>query len=146
MNEMSDEGLLHEAAMRFEGEWEIPTDFGSLRVSLIPERIGYGSKRGVPDEVIHVEVRINFWGRDITLRAPILLEAETKGGLQGALDDLVKYEERSLGREKLNPDITIPMVVIGTGFHRQRRDIRLAVTAEIVEVTTDAVPQFHGNH
>jgi len=145
MNEMSDEGLLHEASMQFEGEWEIPTDFGHLRVSLIPERIGYGSKRGVPDEIIHVEVQINLWGKDITLRAPILLEAETKGGLPGALDDLVKYEERSLTREKANPDVTIPMVVIGTGFRRHRRAIRLIATADVVEVTTDAVPQYRGN-
>ena len=144
MSEMSDEGLLHEAAMQFEGVWEIPTDFGLLRVSLIPERIGYGSKRGVPDEVIHVEVRINFWGKDITLRAPILLEAETKGGLPGALEDLAKYEERSLSREQPNPDVTIPMVVIGTGFRKHRRAIRLAATVEVVEVTTNAVPQFGG--
>jgi len=144
MVRMSDEGLLHEAAMQFEGTWEIPTDFGLLRVSLIPQRIGYGSRRGVPDEIIHVEVRMNFWGKDITLRAPILLEAETKGGLPGALDDLVKYEERSLNREQPKPDLTIPMVVVGTGFRRHKREIRLIATVDVVEVSTNAVPQFGG--
>lgn len=143
MIEMSDEGLLHESVKPIEGTWEVPSKFGLVNVSFIPERVGYGSKRGVPDEIIHVEVRVNFWGKAVVLRAPILVEAETKAGLPGALDDLRKYEKRSLNREQEKPDLTIPMVVIGTGFRRHTRDVRLTARVEVVEVTTEAVPQFN---
>jgi hypothetical protein len=80
-----------------------------------------------PDFVVHVEVRVPlFEGHIAVLRAPILVEVEAGAGLEGALQDLERFVERSLdGSGRQEPVIELPFVAAtGRGEGKRRQVVR----------------------
>ncbi len=129
---MSDEQKLHESIEKYRGKWEIKTDWGYIKVEFFPKRIGFGSKKGTPDEILITKITLPILGKIVNIQMPILLEAETKGGLNGALSDLSKFSERNL-KEGEDSYIEIPMLVIGKEQNTKRKNIQLKCTVNIEE-------------
>jgi len=129
---MSDEQKLHEFIEKYRGEWEIETGWGYIKVNLLPRRIGFGSRRGTPDEILIAKITLPILGKTLNIQVPILLEAETKAGLNGALSDLSKFSERNLN-EGENSYIELPMLVIGKENNIKREIVQLKCTVNIVE-------------
>jgi len=129
---MSDEQKLHESVEEYRGKWEIQTEWGYIKVELLPKRIGFGSKRGTPDEILITKITFPIIGKTVDIQVPILLEAETKGGLDAALTDLYKFSERNLN-EGEDSYIEIPMLVIGKEHRTKRKKIQLRCTVNIEE-------------
>ena len=129
---MSDEQKLHESIEKYRGGWEIKTKWGYIKVELLPKRIGFGSKKGTPDEILITKITLPILGKTVNIQVPILLEAETKGGLNGALSDLSKFSERNL-KEGEDSYIEIPMLVIGKRHHTKKEEIQLRCTVNIEE-------------
>jgi len=125
---MGNEAKLHEAAERFRGEWETETDWGVIRVSFRPQRIGYGTAKGTPDEIIVMNVSFPLFGEWMTLQAPILLEMEEEGGTRASLEDLRKFSERTRSGEQ-ESHLALPMMVIGK--NRQSSSVNTVVKAEV---------------
>lgn len=129
---MSDEQKLHESIEKYRGRWEIKTEWGYIKVELLPKRIGFGSKRGTPDEILITKITLPIMGQTVNIQIPILLEAETKGGLDAALTDLFKFSERNLN-EGEDSYIEIPMLVIGKEHRTKRKNVQLRCTVNIEE-------------
>lgn len=129
---MSDEQKLHESIEKYRGKWKIKTEWGYIKVELLPKRIGFGSKKGTPDEILITKIRLPILGQTLNIQIPILLEAETKGGLDAALIDLSKFSERNLN-EGDDSYIEIPMLVIGKEHRTKRKNIQLRCTVNIEE-------------
>lgn len=129
---MSDEQKLHESIEKYRGKWKIQTEGGYIKVELLPKRIGFGSKRGTPDEILITKITLPIMGQTVNMQIPILLEAETKGGLDAALSDLFKFSERNLN-EGEDSYIEIPMLVIGKEHRTKRKNIQLRCTVSIEE-------------
>ncbi len=129
---MSDEQKLHESVEKYRGEWEIKTEWGYIKVEFLPKRIGFGTKKGTPDEILIAKVVFPILGRTVNIQVPVLLEAETKGGLDAALTDLLKFSERNL-KEGENSYVEIPMLVIGKEHHTRRKNIQLKCSVNIEE-------------
>ena len=130
---MSDEQKLHESIEKYRGEWKIKTEWGYIKVEFLPKRIGFGSKKGTPDEILIAKITLPILGKMVNIQVPILLEAETKGGLDAALPDLLKFSERNL-KEGEYSYIEIPMLVIGREQNTKRKDIQLRCTVNIEEI------------
>jgi hypothetical protein len=130
---MSSEAKLHEIVEKLRGEWEIRTDWGKIRVAFRPLRIHYGSAKGVPDELIIVEVSFPLLGEWVFLQAPVLLEVEEKGGISASLEDLRKFAERSQAGEQ-ESHVTLPMIVIGNERKSKTKDILLNIIVDIKEI------------
>lgn len=109
---MSDESRLHTAAERFRGEWMVETEWGLVKLSLRPFRIGYKSLRGTPDEIIVMKVTLPLFGKWVSVEAPILLEMEREGGTPAAMDDLRKFSERTCSGEQ-ESHLSLPLIVVG---------------------------------
>lgn len=129
---MSDEQKLHESVEKYRGEWEIKTEWGYIKVEFLPKRIGFGTKKGTPDEILITKVVFPILGKTVNIQVPVLLEAETKGGLDAALTDLLKFSERNL-KEGEDSYVEIPMLVIGKEHHTRRENIQLKCTVNIEE-------------
>lgn len=129
---MSDEQKLHESVEKYRGEWKIKTKWGYIKVELLPKRIGFGTKKGTPDEILITNVVFPILGKTVNIQVPILLEAETKGGLDAALTDLLKFSERNL-KEGEDSYVEIPMLVIGKEHRARRECIKLKCTVNIEE-------------
>lgn len=129
---MSDEQKLHECIEKYRGKWEIKTDWGYIKVEFLPKRIGFGSKKGTPDEILITKITLPILGKTVNIQVPILLEAETKGGLDGALIDLFKFSERNL-KEGEDSYVEIPMLVIGKEHHTKRIYVQLRCAVNIEE-------------
>ena len=129
---MSDEQKLHESIEKYRGRWEIKTEWGYIKVEFLPKRIGFGSKRGTPDEILITKITLPIMGQTVNIQIPILLEAETKGGLDAALTDLFKFSERNLN-EGEDSYIEIPMLVIGKEHRTKRKNVQLRCTVNIEE-------------
>lgn len=130
---MSNEAKLHEASERFRGEWEIETDWGIIRLSFKPLRIGYGTAKGTPDEIIIVNTSFPLFGEWMTLQAPILLEMEEEGGIPASLEDLRKFSQRSRSGEQ-ESYLELPMMVIGKDRKSSGVDTVLKAAVKIKEV------------
>jgi len=129
---MSDEQKLHESIEKYRGKWEIKTEWGYIKVEFLPKRIGFGSKKGTPDEILITKISLPILGQTVNIQMPILLESETKGGLDAALIDLSKFSERNLN-EGEDSYIEIPMLVVGKEYHKKRKIIQLRCTVNIEE-------------
>lgn len=129
---MSDEQMLHESIEKYRGRWKIETKWGYIKVELLPKRIGFGSKKGTPDEILITKITLPILGKIANIQIPILLEAETKGGLNSALNDLSKFSERNL-KEGEDSYIDIPMLVMGKEHHTKKEEIQLRCTVNIEE-------------
>ncbi len=129
---MSDEQKLHESIEKYRGEWKIKTEWGYIKMELLPKRIGFGSKKGTPDEILITKITLPILGKIVNIQVPILLEAETKAGLNGALIDLLKFSERNI-KEGDDSYVEIPMLVIGKEHHTKRKDILLKCNVNIEE-------------
>ena len=129
---MADEQKLHDSTEKYRGKWKIKTEWGYIKVELFPKRIGFGTKKGTPDEILITKVIFPILGKTVNIQVPVLLEDETKGGLDAALIDLFKFSERNL-KEGEDSYIEIPMLVIGKGHHKRREDIQLKCTVNIDE-------------
>ncbi len=129
---MSDEQKLHESIEKYRGKWEIKTDWGYIKIEFFSKRIGFGSKKGTPDEILITKITLPILGKIVNIQIPILLEAETKSGLNGALIDLSKFSERNL-KEGESSYIEIPMLVIGKEQNTKRKNIQLKCTVNIEE-------------
>lgn len=129
---MSDEQKLHESIEKYRGKWEKETKWGYIKVELLPKRIGFGSKKGTPDEILITKITLPILGKIVNVQVPILLEAESKDGLNGALTDLSKFSERNL-KEGEDSYIEIPMLVIGREHNTKRKNIQLKCTVNIEE-------------
>ena len=71
-------------------------------------------------------------GKTVNIQVPILLEDETKGGLDAALTDLSKFSERNL-KEGADSFVEIPMLVIGKEHRNKKKEIQLKCTVTIDE-------------
>lgn len=95
-----------------------------------------------PDFVVQVEVRVPlFEGHIAVLRAPILIEVEAGAGLEGALQDLERFAERSVdGSGRQGPVIELPFVAATGRSGGERRQLvrQLPVRFTAVEL---AMPQ-----
>lgn len=107
-----EEAEFHRKMQKFEGKYQVKTDWGKIIVTLdaIPN---YAGGEGRPDEILVVKVDFPILGTDVKLSVPVLIEIATKGGWGGdAKIDLEKFCERSIsGRQKSY--LEIPMIVIG---------------------------------
>lgn len=130
---MSNEAKLHEATERFRGEWEMETDWGVIRVAFRPLRIGYGTAKGTPDEIIIMNMSFPLFGEWLTLQAPILLEMEEEGGLPASLEDLRKFSERTRSGEQ-ESHLELPMMVIGKIRKSSSIDTVLKAVVKLKEV------------
>lgn len=135
---MSDEGDLHDAIEKLRGEWVLKTDWGPVHLAFRPMRIGYGSARGTPDELLVVGLSFALFGEQLRLQAPILLEAEVKAGLDGALDDLKKFSQRSCAGEQ-ESHIELPMLVAGRRRRTRSVDAVLQARIDIREVPAGSI-------
>ena len=130
---MSSEAKLHEATERFRGEWEIKTDWGMIRLSFRPLRIGYGTAKGTLDEIIIMNISFPLFGEWMTLQAPILLEMEEEGGLPASLEDLRKFSERTRSGEQ-ESHLELPMMVIGKNRKNSSVDTVIKAGIKLKEV------------
>lgn len=129
---MSDEAKLHEIVEKIRGVWEIETDWGIIKVAFRPLRIHYKSIKGVPDEIINIEISFPLFGEWISLEAPVLLELE-KGGIEASLDDLRKFSERSQTGEQ-ESYVKLPMLIIGRERKSKNFNILLSVRVDMREI------------
>lgn len=97
---MNGESRLHEHIEKLRGEWEIQTNWGKITISLRPYRIGYGAKKGTPDELLVINVAFPLLGEEASLQMPVLLEMEEKGGTPASLEDAEKFVKRMLTGEE----------------------------------------------
>lgn len=125
---MVSEATLHENVEKLRGEWEIKTGWGVIRVALRPLRVGYGTKKGRPDEFLIVEVSFPIFGERIHLQAPVLLEAEN-GGLSPGLEDLKEFSRRTSAGEQ-ESHIKLPMIISGKE-RKPHRKVNVVTTAKI---------------
>ncbi|MEO7328265.1 MAG: hypothetical protein ABI193_06790 [Minicystis sp.] len=105
-----------------------------------PKRSAEGNK--TPDFIVEVEVRVPlFEGHVAVLRAPILIEVEAGAGLDGALQDLEHFVERSVdGSGRQPPAIELSFVAAtGRAEGRSREVVRmLPVRFRVAEL---AIPE-----
>lgn len=107
MNKLSEPQKVQKIIQALEDEIQGPLYFDSTenRVGeIIVSRRGFGSERGSPDAVIWVELNLRVLGISVTVRTPILVEAED-AGINAAKEDIRKFFERD--------ELEIPMIVIG---------------------------------
>jgi len=134
---MSSEAKLHEYVEKLRGEWAIKTDWGKITVAFRPYRIGYGTRKGRPDELLIVKVTFPLFGEDASLQVPVLLEMEEKSGMPASLEDLEKFLKRMLSGEE--EDIyykytEIPMFAIGKKRREKIEDVPLRAKVKIKEI------------
>ena len=135
---MDSEAKLHEYVERLRGEWAIKTDWGKIIVTFRPFRVGYGTKKGTPDELLIIKVVFPLFGEEASLQLPVLLEMEEKSGMSASLEDLEKFLKGMLsGREK---DIyykytEIPMFVLGKKRKEKIKEILLRTKIKIKEIS-----------
>lgn len=131
---MSIEGRLHEKVEELRGRWVKETSWGEMTIEFLPKRIGFGSKKGAPDELLIINISFPFLGETIRLKAPVLIEAE-KGGTENALEDLRKYSQRTtaMPREQ-ESHIELPMLVIGAKEKTKEQEISVGAKIKLIEV------------
>ncbi len=130
---MSDEQKLHESIEKYRTKSGIiKTDWGYVKIEILPKRVGFGSKRGTPDEVLIIRITLPILGETLNVQVPILLEDEARGGLDCAIRDLSKFSERNLN-EGDESYIELPMLVIGKENNTKREVIQLKCTVNIKE-------------
>jgi hypothetical protein len=134
---MSDEGRLHDSVERLRGEWTIKTQWGAITVALRPYRVGYGSKKGTPDELLLFRVTFPLFGEEVSLQLPIFLEMEASGGMPASIDDIEKFVKRMASGEE--EDIyykyaEVPMFAIGKKRATRTADIMLRAKIKMREV------------
>lgn len=71
---------------------------------LTPIRKGFGSELGRPDAIVWVGLELSVLGVPVTLKIPILVEAE-EAGMDAAKDDYELFFQRE--------ELEIPMIVVG---------------------------------
>lgn len=131
---MSSEGKLHEKVEELKGRWVQKTNWGKIIIEFLPKRIGFGSKKGVPDELLIVNISFPLFGEIISLKAPVLFEAE-KGGIEAALEDLRKYSQRTTATPREQESyIELPMLVLGVKKRRKEREVNVGAKIKLVEV------------
>ena len=135
---MTNEAKLHDIVERLRGEWEVETNWGVIRVALWPERIGYGTAKGTPDEIVVTSISFPLFGQWLNVQAPVLIELERGGGLEESMDDIQKFSKRSCAGEQEN-HINLPMLVVGTVRKAKSIDIPLKVRVEIKEVPGSSI-------
>lgn len=111
---MSDESRTFRLLERYRGEYKLPAEWGNLKVTMRPIRIGYGSKRGRPDEILEIEIKFPLLTEMISLKVPVLIEDESKAGVPGAMVDLKEYSKRTLKGEQ-DSHLKLPFIIVGTG-------------------------------
>ncbi|MCL0094289.1 hypothetical protein M1N58_00095 [Dehalococcoidales bacterium] len=135
---MTGETKLHDIVERLRGEWEVETNWGVIRVALWPERIGYDTAKGTPDEIVVTSISFPLFGQWLNVQAPVLIELERGGGLEESMDDIQKFSKRSCAGEQEN-HINLPMLVVGTVRKAKSIDIPLKVRVEIKEVPGSSI-------
>lgn len=134
---MSSEAKLHEHVEKLRGEWAIKTDWGKIIVTFRPYRIGYGTRKGTPDELLIVNVAFPLFGEEASLQVPVLLEMEEKSGIPASLEDMEKFLKRMHSGEE--EDIyykytEIPMFVIGKKRRGKIKEVSLRAKIKIKEI------------
>lgn len=84
-------------------------------------RRGFGSEFGRPDAVVWIELETHVLGILVSLRVPILIEAE-EAGINAAIEDFERFFERDT--------LKIPMVVVGKA-HAVKRERVCEATANV---------------
>lgn len=126
-----DEMELYRKLKVIEGTYETKTEWGKITVTLgaIPS---YAGGKGRPDELLAIEVKFAYFGTDIKLSVPVLIESG-KAGFSDAVVDLNEFCERSISGEQKS-HIEIPMIVIGgdrfkkSGPHERQLTARFVLT------------------
>jgi len=135
---MDDEAKLHENVEKLRGEWSIKTDWGKIVIKFRPYRIGYGSKKGRPDELLVVSVSFPLFGEELVLQVPVPLELESKAGMPASFKDLEIWLERMQKREEEDiyyKYVEIPMIVVGKKRQEKTKEISLRAKVKIKEVS-----------
>jgi len=129
---MAEEKKLHDAIEDYRGEWKIETEWGYINVQMNPERIGFGTEKGTPDEILKLKLTIPILGKIIETQLPILLEDEQEASINGALRDLRLFSERNI-KEGDPSHINLSMIVIGNKNDSKQEEIILKCPVEIKE-------------
>lgn len=119
------------------GTCEAAFPWGKVQISI--EYINYSAGgKGCPDSLLVLKIEIPVIGRCVSLRVPLLIEAE-KAGIDAALEDLDKFCKRSMpgaleGGE--SSFIEIPMLVVTktSGHKTRRKSLPLKADFHIQEV------------
>ena len=107
MNKLSEPQKVQKIVKALENEIQGPlylNDTENRVGEIIVSRRGFGSELGSPDAVIWVELNLRVLGISVSVRTPILVEAED-AGINAAKEDIRKFFERD--------DLEIPMIVVG---------------------------------
>jgi len=123
-----EEADFHKKMQKFEGRYQIKTDWGKIAITLdaIPN---YAGGKGCPDEILTIKVEFAIFGTDVQLSVPVLIELE-KVGYTGAEKDLNKFCERSIiGEQKTY--LEIPMLIIGGDDYKKLKSQQRQLTARV---------------
>ncbi len=108
----------------------------TVELRLHPQRSAQANKS--PDFIVEMQVRVPLFDRQpLVVQVPLLVEVEAIAGVEGALQDLERYVERSTdGSGRQAPAIVLPFVaatLADTGF-RAEVVRTLPVRFEVVEI------------
>lgn len=116
----------------YRGSWEIETAWGKIKIQLLPERIGFGSQKGRPDELLTIKVAFNLLGKNLEVQAPVIIECEERSGISGALKDLYEGKHR-------DGYLKIPMLVLGRNFGKDEARIDIKADVKIWEIPSSKI-------
>jgi len=108
-----DEIRLSRILSKMQGASEINYPWGKIRVNIDYINYSAGGK-GCPDSLLILNIALPVMGEQVSIKVPILIEAE-KAGMSAAMEDLEKFCNRSiLGTMEGGGSsfIEIPMLVV----------------------------------
>ena len=116
----------------YRDSWEIKTGWGKIKVNFSPERIGFGTKKGRPDELLIIKLTFNVLGKTLEVQAPVVMECEEGGGIDEALKDLYEGKHRK-------DYLKIPMLVLGKKFDNDEAQIDMKADIKILEIPSSKI-------
>lgn len=118
-----DELKLSRTLGEMEGESEFASPWGKVRISVVYVNYSAGGS-GCPDSLLILKVSMPVLGQNVSVQAPILIEAE-KAGTSAAIRDLDKFCERSTKgalEGGASSFVEIPLLVVTPNPTRKESD------------------------
>lgn len=116
----------------YRDSWEIKTRWGKIKVDFSPERIGFGTQKGRPDELLTIKLTFNLLGKTLEVQVPVPIECEEAGGTSEALKDLYEGKHRE-------DYLKIPMLVLGNKFDNDEAKISMKANIRIFEIPSSKI-------
>ena len=116
----------------YRGSWEIKTEWGKIKVDFSPERIGFGTQKGRPDELLIIKLTFNLFGKTLEAQIPVVIECEEAGEISEALKDLYEGKHRK-------GYLRIPMLVLGKKFDNDETCIDMKADVKIWEIPSSKI-------